>query len=111
MKESRALRAARTELKRGKAGLSRAVAIIKRAAENGDASAAYALATWFLFGKHVRKDVAAAIVLLRQAAKENIPEALYDLAVCYERGQAFGKTARKHMNYICERRSGGTSRQ
>jgi TPR repeat protein len=85
----------RKELKKGKAGIARALALIEKASKNGDASAAYALATWFLFGGHVKKDYGRAVVLLKQAAKDNISEALYDLAVCYEKGSGARKNEKK----------------
>lgn len=95
MKESKVLATARKELNKGKAGIARALASIERASKRGDASAAYALATWFLFGRHVKKDYGRAVVLLKQAANENISEALYDLAVCCEKGTGTPKNEKK----------------
>lgn len=61
----------------------------------GDATAAYALGTWYLHGAHVKKDIAKGTELLRQAATENVLSALYDLAVSHENGIGTKKNARK----------------
>jgi TPR repeat protein len=63
--------------------------------EAGDARATYALATWYLHGRVVRKNMRKAVALLRQAARDNLPDALYDLAVCYENGEGVRKSMRR----------------
>lgn len=50
------------------------------------AEADYALATWFLFGRHFKKDVKKATVLLKRAQRAGNPDACYDLAVSYDKG-------------------------
>lgn len=94
MIESKELKAALRDLK-GKRGIARALAAVQHGSENGDASAAYALATWYLFGKYVKKDHAKAVTLLKLAAKQNISEALFDLAVSYEEGAGTRKNEKK----------------
>ncbi len=50
----------------------------------------YALATWYLHGTHVKKNLKEGLRLLRKAADLNVPEALYDLGVSYEKGKGWG---------------------
>jgi len=57
------------------------------AAELGLADAHYAIATWYLNGIGVDKDVDKGVEHLEAAALENHPSALFDLAVCFENGQ------------------------
>lgn len=54
----------------------------------GDTRATYALATWYLHGQDpvVQRDFKQAEALLKTAAATGMPDALYDLAVLYERG-------------------------
>lgn len=86
MKESRTLKVVRKLLTEKKPDTERALMLLNRAVGRGDASSAYALATWYLHGTHVRKNFGRGAALLQQAARANIPEALYDLAVSYEKG-------------------------
>jgi TPR repeat protein len=48
----------------------------------------HALATWYLHGNppFVLKDIGRAFDLLKEAAAAQVPDALYDLAVGYEKG-------------------------
>jgi uncharacterized protein len=39
-----------------------------------------------MYGKFFKKDLKKAVEFLTDAANENVKEALYDLAVCYEKG-------------------------
>lgn len=55
----------------------------------GEPRAAYALATWYLSGANgFEKDIERAFELLTAAADKKVPAALYDLAICYEKGVA-----------------------
>jgi len=71
--------------------------LLSRAQEAGDPRAAYALATWRLHGKepYVKRDVKEAVRLLKIAADDGVPEALYDLAVCYQNGEGVRENDRK----------------
>lgn len=80
---------------RDDADLARAAVLLQAAHEAGDLRAAYALATWYLHGKYFRRNVRTAVRLLREAAAENVGDALYDLAVCYEEGCGVSKNAGK----------------
>ena len=63
------------------------VALLKEAHKNGDARATYGIATWYLHGtKRIKKNWVAAVRYLREAAEAGISNAMYDLAVCYEKG-------------------------
>lgn len=76
------------EARRPRANLTRALDLLRRGYDAGDARAAYALGTWYLHGRPglVEKDVPQAVRLLKEAAAANVSDALFDLAVCYERG-------------------------
>jgi len=47
----------------------------------------------------VEKNIRKAVTLLRQAAKQNVPDALYDMALCYEKGTGVRKNLRLAMEY------------
>lgn len=67
--------------------------------EDGDSRAAYALGTWYLHGKHVRKNLKKALHFLREAADESVKEACYDLALCYEQGVGVRKSEKRAVQY------------
>ena len=71
--------------------------LLNESLKSGNPEAAYALGTWYLHGKFVKKNIKKAVSLLRQAAKHNIKDALYDLAVCYEDGVGVKKNFRLAM--------------
>jgi uncharacterized protein len=85
----------RKELLKKRPNVARGVKLIKEAFKDGDPVAAYALVTWYLFGEHLPKDWVKAVQLLKVAASSNVPEALYDLAVCYEGGAGTRKSPKK----------------
>lgn len=66
--------------------LNEVFSLLMKAKKVNNYKAIYALATWYLFGTHVKKDVYKAFELLLEAAEHNIPEACYDIAVSYEKG-------------------------
>ncbi len=72
-----------------------ALALLRKAEEAGNAEAIYALGTWHLFGKHVRKDLKKATSYLERASSLDHPDAAYDLAVSYERGAGVAKDVAK----------------
>ena len=72
----------------------------------GNKKAAYALASWYLNGYHMRKNYKKAFELLQMAVldgSENgfvqYKDALYDLAVCYEIGHGTLKDTRLAYSY------------
>lgn len=64
-------------------------------AEAGYAHAIYGLATWYLHGRHVRKNYQAGARLLKRAAALGHRTAKYDLAVSYETGKGAKRDPRK----------------
>ena len=81
----------------------KALGLLQKAHRASDRRATYALATWHLFGKAgLPKDHRRAVKLLVAAADAAMPEALFDLAVCYERGQGVAKDARKAARLYLE---------
>jgi TPR repeat protein len=67
--------------------------MLEDALSRGDARAAYALGTWYIHGREpaVRKNLKEGVRLLRVAAAAGVPDALYDLAVCYQKGAGVAK--------------------
>ncbi len=65
------------------------------AMKDGDYRAHYAIGTWYLHGRHVAKNLVKAARLLKNAADNDIAEAAFDLAVCYENGQGVKKNKTK----------------
>ena len=53
----------------------------------GSPEATYAIATWYLHGRHVDQDWVLAVQFLEQAAAAEWPDALSDLAICYATGK------------------------
>jgi TPR repeat protein len=76
--------------------------MLLEAHEYGDARATYALATWYLYGRSVRKNLRKAIALLREAARSGLPDALFDLAVCYEQGEGVPENQRRAARLYVE---------
>jgi TPR repeat protein len=78
-----------------------ATALLREAVGQGSAAATYALATWYLFGKEpfVSQDLAEAARLLKLAAKGGIPDAMFDLAVSYEKGKGLEQNKSKAFEY------------
>jgi len=68
--------------------VARSLKLLEKARDLGDARASYAIATWYLHGNppFVLKDIGRAFDLLKEAAAAHVPDALYDLAVGYEKG-------------------------
>jgi TPR repeat protein len=62
--------------------------------------AMYALGTWYLHGKGdlVKLDLTRAIELIRAAAEAGNIEAMYDLAVSYDKGAGNSATWNAHSN-------------
>lgn len=71
------------------------------AIELEDYNAMYALETWYLFGRYVKKNYVKGFDLLRRASVGNLPDALYDLAICYEKGRGTKKNKKDAFkNYL-----------
>lgn len=61
----------------------------------GHAEATYALATWYLFGRHVAPSSAKALVLLKRAVRRGSADAAFDLAIAFEQGKIIERDERK----------------
>jgi len=79
------------EMKKEVPDVSLVLTLLNDSIEAGCSKAAYALATWYLFGNHIEKDWSKAVFLLKKASRKKHPSALYDLAVCYEEGKGIQK--------------------
>lgn len=60
--------------------------LLAQAAKLGSEDATYALATWYLHGKHFHADLDKGTRLLTKAARLGSAPACYDLAVSFEKG-------------------------
>lgn len=69
----------------------KAYPLLLGAMDAGDYRAHYALGTWYLYGRHVKASNKKAVRLFKQAAENDVAEAAFDLAVCYEKGEGVKK--------------------
>lgn len=69
--------------------------LLTKSANLGNAEALYAIGTWYLRGRFVKKAPATAVGYLLKAAEGNHAPAYYDLAVCYEKGVGIQKDHKK----------------
>lgn len=91
MKKQNLYTIALKEMQKPKPNLQKAFDLLNKAMKGGDLQAKYALATWYLHGRYVKRNLKTALKLLREADKGNIPQASFDLAVCYETGTGVPK--------------------
>ncbi|ESK53606.1 tetratricopeptide repeat protein [Acinetobacter tjernbergiae] len=73
--------------------------LLLNAYEKGSPEATYAIATWYLHGYYVERDLKLAFLFLKEAAGKSWPDALFDLAFSYEEG-IYVKKNRKKL-FIC----------
>lgn len=93
--EKRKYEMALAEIKKESPDIPLVLALLNESIDEGSSEAAYALATWYLFGNHVDRDWKKAVVLLKKASIKKHPSALYDLAVCYEEGKGVRKNRKE----------------
>jgi TPR repeat protein len=79
------------------------IAPLREAAATGYSPALYALATWHLFGRGVKKDFKKAFSLLLESAEQNYAPAEYDIAVSFEMGK--GTTKSEESAFLYYRRA------
>lgn len=77
----------------------KAYPLLVEAMEAGDYRAHYAIGTWYLYGRHLKMDLKKAVRLFKEAADNDIAEAAFDLAVCYEKGEGVTKSPAKAVAY------------
>ena len=75
--------------------------LLLQAINKEDSRAIYALATWYFYGQSpvVRKNIKKGVSLWQLAAKYGNSDALYDLAVCYEKGIGRHLSKKKAFEY------------
>lgn len=86
MKGDRIYKSALSEAQKDNADLNYVFGLLEKARKQNNPKATYALGTWYLHGKFVKRDIDKAFALIKEAADENITDACFDLAVCYENG-------------------------
>lgn len=79
-----------------------AAEMLQRASKLGCPDADYALATWYLFGRHFAKNVKKGNYLLRRAAKAGNRDACYDLAISYDNGFGLSKDHQRAFELYLE---------
>lgn len=90
------------EVSRHEPDYNLALQFLRSAVDARDPRGTYALATWYLHGSHVPRNLREALRLLRLAAKSKVPSALYDLAVCYETGSGVKENPRMAVQLYVE---------
>jgi uncharacterized protein len=89
------------EIKRERPNLKLVFELLSKASNLQNAKACYALATWYLHGEYVKKDLAKGFHFLELATQENISAAFYDIAVSFEKGKGTKKNLKlAFKNYI-----------
>lgn len=79
------------EMQKEKPDLKVAFDLLQTAAHQKNSEALYAIGTWYLFGRYVKKKPSEAVKYFLQAIEGNRSDAYYDLAVCYEKGVGIKK--------------------
>lgn len=82
--------------------LAEAATLLTQAHEAGSHDAAYLLGSWHLTGKHIASGDKAAVQYLQFALEGDVPEAYFDLAICYESGKGVKKDKRKAFLHYME---------
>ena len=85
-KKNRYLQQAFLEMQKTKPNLKAAFDLLKLSAESNNYEALYAIGTWYLHGRYVKKNAATAVSYFLESIKGNNSNAFYDLALCYEKG-------------------------
>lgn len=67
------------------------VAIMKEKAEKGDAVAQNQMGVWYYVGKKVKQDYKVALDWWAKSAKQNNPDAIGNMAMCYQLGNGIKK--------------------
>lgn len=73
---------------------AKVLSLLEESSTLGNGEAKYALATFFIHGKYVEKDIRIAIPLLKQAVESGVKEAMFDLGYAYEEGRGVRKDLR-----------------
>ena len=73
--------------------------LLLEANAKGSSEAGYALGTWYLFGRFVKKDLHKAVAYLIRSAEKGNVNAMFNLAVCYEKGAGVNRNLEKAFEY------------
>jgi TPR repeat protein len=95
MKGSRLYSSALREMHRRRPDTGKAYELLSRACKMGHGDAMYALGTWHLHGRHVKKDRKKAVEFFEEAAKKHVPAAMCELAIFYEKGEVLQANKRR----------------
>jgi len=93
-KGSNLLKQALVEMEKEKPDLKIAFGLLERSAKRKNPEALYAIGTWYLFGRFVKKNPSEAVHYFLKSIEGNNSSAYYDLAVCYEEGVGVKKNYR-----------------
>jgi uncharacterized protein len=88
-------RARKLAVSRKRAARAEALELLQAASRKGSAEATYAIGSWYLFGRHVSRDLAEAARYFEKAARKRYPPALHDLALMHERGDGVRKNLKR----------------
>ncbi len=86
------LRKALAEMEKETPDLKVAFDFLERSAKKNNPEALYAIGTWYLFGRFVKKNPSEAVRYFLKSIEGNNSSAYYDLAVCYEEGVGVKKS-------------------
>lgn len=89
------LRKALTEMERDNPDLNKAFEYLNKSAIEKNYEALYAIGTWYLNGRYVKKNPFLAVEYFLKSIEGNISSAYFDLAVCYEKGVGVKKNYKK----------------
>jgi len=89
------LKKAEIELKKQNPELKAVFSFLMDAANLDNHEAMYAIGTWYLHGKYVKRDSTLAVEYFLKSVKGNNSNAYYDLAICLEKGVGTKKNKRK----------------
>lgn len=84
-----------SEAKKKRPDLEMALKLLERAHAMSDFRATYAIGTWYLHGKHVKRSIPLGTKYLKVASEHDVPSAVFDLAVSLEKGIGVKQNARK----------------
>ena len=80
------LKKALSEMNKEQPDLKKAFEFLRKSAAQNNYEALYAIGTWYLHGRLVKKNFSLAIKYFLKSAEGNNSNAYYDLAICYEKG-------------------------
>lgn len=99
-KRDNSLKLAFAEMNKPNPDLKLAFELLKKSAEKNNYEALYAIGTWYLHGRYVKKNYSLAVNYFSKAIKGNNCNAYYDMALCYEKGVGVKKIIVKLLNVI-----------